>query len=317
MDAEDDGAERFRVGRWVSDEDGEPEPGPRAGENTLGRPFPWPEGIGGPEPDPVPEEPPEEPRIRLPAPEFEFNTVPVPLDEFSQERRYRGARRADGTRRNRHWPMAAALLVAVGVALAVLIVLVALPTRRVSLVPSNTAGAATSATAQPPPTASAGPSSPAPAPVATSPRVVLPPKPPSATPFRPITIEAEAPGNILTGTAWVQAYPGASGGKIVRNIGNWGGDAGPGTLTFPKVTVPANGVYQLTFFYVHLDNEAQRTMVISIVGVGTLSVTVTGNSTCCASKTIAVPLRAGANRITFGNPDNHAPSLDKIVVSML
>jgi len=37
-------------------------------------------------------------------------------------------------------------------------------------------------------------------------------------------------------------------------------------------------------------------------------------SACCASKTIIVTLRKGSNAITFGNPDGHAPSLDKIII---
>jgi hypothetical protein len=58
-------------------------------------------------------------------------------------------------------------------------------------------------------------------------------------------------------------------------------------------------------------------MVVSIAGGGSLSVTVTGSSTCCASKAVSVTLRKGVNQITFGNPDGHAPSLDKIMVSHL
>jgi hypothetical protein len=106
-------------------------------------------------------------------------------------------------------------------------------------------------------------------------------------------------------------------GKIVRNIGEWGSAFGPGTLTFVGVAAPENAVYTLTFFYVHLDNAPQRTAVITIGGVGSLSVTVTGSATCCASQAIAVPLRKGLNTIWFANPDGHAPSLDKIVISAL
>jgi hypothetical protein len=307
MGAEDD-ADRFRVGGWVSGEDDEPVPEQPAGENTLGRAFPWPEGIGGPEPEPEPE--PESPRIRQPAPDFAFTTVP--MEGFGEDRPYRGQRRADGTR-DRRWPALAALLVAVSVVLAVLIVLVARPTRRQTLAPPA-AGASASASASP---QESTVMSATPLPATTRPRVVVPPNNPSPTPFRPITIQAEAPGNILGGSAWVQAYPGASGGKIVRNIGQWDTPAGPGTLTFPKVTVPANGVYTLTIFYVHLDNEARRTMVITVTGVGSASVTVNGSSTCCASQAVALPLRKGVNRITFGNPNGHAPSLDKIMVSLL
>jgi hypothetical protein len=324
MDAEDDGTDRFRVGRWVSDEDGGPGP-LAAGENTLGRRFAWPEEIPGPGPvtgappqAPDEEEPldRESPWIRMPAPVPDEEFQGTRLDEFGPDRGYRGHRRADGKRPLR-WPILGTALVVVSVALAVLIVLAAAPSRRRAAGPPAGAGSpSAAATGQPSPTISTAPSSTAgPTQTVTYPGNV-PPKPASATPFESVTIEAEAPGNILTGTATLQDYAGASGGKVVRNIGNWDGTV-PGTLTFPKVTVPANGVYVLTFSYVHLDNYPQRTMVITIGGVGSFAVTVTGSSTCCSTKAVAVPLRKGVNRITFGNPDGHAPSLDKVVVSLL
>ncbi|MEN3303832.1 MAG: hypothetical protein V7603_34 [Micromonosporaceae bacterium] len=336
MDAEGDDPDRLRVGRWVPDEDDD-EPGPPlpAGENTLGRRFPWPEEIGRPDPDDPtrhggqPPTPPYEfpepvrdgsPPIRQPAPVPEDEIAGVRHDELGQDRRYRGLRRADGAL-DRRWPIVGGALLVVIVALAVLIVLVAMPARRTAVAPPNGAGAASVSVAASPqrsPAMSAAPASaPAAVPTATPVLNVPPPQPPSATPFRSVTYQAESAGNVLGGSALVQAYPGASGGKIVRTIGAWGGLLGPGTLTFPNVAVPANGVYVLTFFYVHLDNAAQRTVLITIGGVGSFAVTVLGTSTCCAGKAVAVPLRKGVNSITFGNPDGHAPSLDKIVVSVL
>jgi len=141
----------------------------------------------------------------------------------------------------------------------------------------------------------------------------LPPAPRRPSPFGPVTIEAEALTNRIAGSAWVDSYPGASGGSIVRNIGNWDRKSPLGTLTF-NVTVPAAGTYTLVFFYVHLDDEPDRTAVISVAGQATISVDVVGSATCCASRSVTVTLRKGANAITFGNPDGHAPSLDKIVI---
>ncbi len=214
---------------------------------------------------------------------------------------------------------------AVTVALAVLIVVASMPGhRRTGAVPPNGTGApgmsAGAGAAPQSPTPSA-PASTAASPAPTTTQIVPPPPVPTTRPTNgtglPQSYEAEAPGNVLTGSAWIQDYPGASGGQIIRNIGNWGGTTGPGTLTFPKVMAPADGVYVLTFFYVHLDNVANRTAVITIGGVGSFTVTVTGNATCCANKAVAIPLRKGPNSITFGNPNGHAPSIDKIIISLL
>jgi hypothetical protein len=143
------------------------------------------------------------------------------------------------------------------------------------------------------------------------------PSPVSASPtvLRPVTYEAEAPGNDLGGSANTRTYDGASGGRVVSNLGDWGSNAGPGTLTVRDVTAPENAVYRLTFYFVHPDDARQRTVVITVAGVGSFSVTVQGNATCCNAQRVTVTLHKGANAITFGNPDGHAPSIDKIVIS--
>src|SRR6266511_694155 len=108
-------------------------------------------------------------------------------------------------------------------------------------------------------------------------------------------------------------YPGQPhGGKIVRNIGAWGGAAG--VLRFGSVTVPADGTYTLAFFYVHLDDQPSRTAVITVAGQDPISVPVTGGSICCVTKVITVVLTKGANVVTFTNPGGQAPSIDKIVI---
>ena len=110
-------------------------------------------------------------------------------------------------------------------------------------------------------------------------------------------------------------YPGASGGQVARNIGNWKGAREAGWLRFNTVTAPRTGTYLLTFFYVHLDDETARTVVVQVSGSAPVSLTVTGGATCCAAARQRIVLQQGANTITFTNPDDHAPSIDKIVIS--
>ncbi|MET7418568.1 hypothetical protein [Dactylosporangium sp. NPDC005555] len=156
----------------------------------------------------------------------------------------------------------------------------------------------------PPPSPSASSSAPRPSPPRSSPPVT----------FGPVTFEAEAPGNALGGSAWVDRYPGASGGSIVRNLGDWGGR--DGFLRFQGVTVPAAGTYTLRLYHVNIDNERTRTAVITVAGSDPQRVTLTGGATCCTAATLKVVLRKGGNSITVSNPDGHAPSVDRIVLSL-
>ncbi|HKT02038.1 MAG TPA: hypothetical protein VJT31_21125 [Rugosimonospora sp.] len=319
-------------GRRSSEDDTAPDRG-APGENTLGRKFAWPEFawpealerspdvIGFGEKTTTLER--NEQQIRQPAP-------PAPssgggeryLGEFAQDRRYRGLRRADRVA-DRHWPVIGAALAAVSVALAVLIVVASMPVRRGATVPPNGMGApGVSVGANPQPTApTIGPASTVPAmgnPVPTRKAVPNPNrKNGQGLNGQGVTYEAEAAANVLSGSAFVTDYARASGGRIVRNIGEWDDPNGPGTLTFTQVSVPANGVYTLRFFYVHIDNQQSRTVYITIATVGSFAVTVNGSSTCCASKAVAIPLQKGINPITFANPDGPAPSIDKIVISSL
>ncbi|MEN3310564.1 MAG: hypothetical protein V7603_6766 [Micromonosporaceae bacterium] len=125
------------------------------------------------------------------------------------------------------------------------------------------------------------------------------------------TYEAEAASNTSIGSAVVAAYPGASGGQIVKNIGTWGNPAGPGSLTF-VVSARAAGAYLLTFFYVHLNGDATRTVVITVSGFAPVTVQVTAGAACCSQRTVTVHLAAGADTITFANRKGHAPAIDKI-----
>ncbi|MBT8224151.1 MAG: hypothetical protein HKP61_17435 [Dactylosporangium sp.] len=154
--------------------------------------------------------------------------------------------------------------------------------------------------------------------IAARPATRSPSPQPSASPSlsaaAAVTYEAEATANAIGGSAWVYAYPGASGRRVVRNIGNWGSSLGPGWLRFNNVTVPADGSYVLTFYVTHLNDESTRTAVIVLSGGGTLTVTVRGGETCCSVAKTQVDLKKGANSITFANHFGHAPSIDRIVI---
>jgi hypothetical protein len=134
--------------------------------------------------------------------------------------------------------------------------------------------------------------------------------------FAPLTIEAESPENTLSGSAIVVDYPNASGGKIVRDIGDWQLPRGPGTLRFNNIDAPRSGNYTLAFSYVDTDNQADRAAVIDISGRTGMVITVGTNNSCCRTQTVQVPLRKGKNTIAFSNRTSQAPSIDRIVVSL-
>jgi hypothetical protein len=136
--------------------------------------------------------------------------------------------------------------------------------------------------------------------------------------FGPKTFEAEATGNKLAGTAAVGDLNGASGGKIVRNIGLWDPAQAPGTLKFENVVVPTADTYTLVLFHVSDNQDPSRTAIVTVTGVDkAFIVTVpTGDSKCCQQATIQVPLKEGANTITVANASSRAPSIDKIVLTL-
>jgi hypothetical protein len=132
-------------------------------------------------------------------------------------------------------------------------------------------------------------------------------------PFAPVTFEAE--NGTRTGSAGIwDGYPNASGGRIVRNIGNWGGT--PGTLTISGVNIPSTGRYTITIYYVHIDGEINRSATVTVSGNPALNVGFVGSSTCCQTKVLAnLTIGAGVHTILFANSTGHAPSIDRVVVS--
>lgn len=155
--------------------------------------------------------------------------------------------------------------------------------------PASQPGAQTSAALQPGP-----PSNPAPA-------------------FGPIVFEAESGTRTGSAAIW-DGYPSASGGQLVRNIGNWGGT--PGTLRINNVNIPTNGSYTITIFSVHPDGERNRSATVTVSGNAALNVAFTGDENCCQAKVLSnITIAAGTHTITIANPTGHAPSIDRVVIS--
>ncbi len=126
----------------------------------------------------------------------------------------------------------------------------------------------------------------------------------------PVSYEAEAPNNVVAGTATVVACAGCSGGTKVNHLG------GTGTVTFNDVRVPRSGTYLMTVGY--LDAMAGGVAVVTVNGVPfNLAVpgTSDGNwSINVQTATAPVTLHAGSNTIEFGNPAGGAPDIDKIML---
>jgi hypothetical protein len=181
------------------------------------------------------------------------------------------------------------------------------------IAPIATAAAATpspsvSPAAQPTAQTSA-PGQPAP----TQPRPTTNQPPAAPPPFNPVSFEAEGGTRSGSATVW-DGYPSASGGRLVRNIGNWGGT--PGTLRINNVNIPTTGSYTITIYYVHPDGEANRSATVSVSGNPALNVNFSGNQNCCQAKVLSnITIAAGPHTITIANPNGHAPSIDRVVVS--
>jgi hypothetical protein len=156
----------------------------------------------------------------------------------------------------------------------------------------------------------AAPTTPAPLPPSPEPSA----KAPEAPRANPVTYEAEDRANTVSGGAFVAGYGGASGGRIVKNLGTWGSPAGAGKLTFTGVRVPAAGRYPVTIFYVHVNGEATRTLVVTVAGADPVRLSVSGGSACCRRQTVTLRLAAGVNKISVGTPSGRAPAIDKITV---
>jgi hypothetical protein len=182
------------------------------------------------------------------------------------------------------------------------------------------------ASTRPAPTPAAPPVPPAPSsppanpPPAGSP-TTRPPQPPTTPPTSPpatvpspspapaASYEAEARGNVLTGTARAVACSGCSGGKKIGHLGN-----GTATLQFTGVRATTAGPTVLTLAYVN-GGSAPRTAELSVNGgpATTLTFPVTRDWNTTATLRVTVTLNAGANTVKFSDAAS-APDFDKLTV---
>lgn len=125
----------------------------------------------------------------------------------------------------------------------------------------------------------------------------------------PVSYEAEASGNTLSGNASVGDCSACSGGKKVGNLG------GTGTLAVNHVTAPRDGTYLMKVDY--LDGDTGRTMIITTGGSSFQQFLPGSNDNNWgrpSSITVPVQLKAGDNTITFGNASDYASDVDRITL---
>jgi hypothetical protein len=130
-----------------------------------------------------------------------------------------------------------------------------------------------------------------------------------AIPSTSTTYEAEAA--TLTGTASVGGCPYCSGGAYV---GSFGAGAGNNVI-FNNVTVPRSGMYQLEVDYT---TQGPRTFFATVNDGTPIELDLNGSTFSDPQDiVIQVPLKAGVNTISFGNPNagGYAPGLDSITVA--
>lgn len=126
----------------------------------------------------------------------------------------------------------------------------------------------------------------------------------TATTFTPITVEAEARGNILSGSAQVAACSSCLGGGRVRYI------FGASQLTI-AVQVPVAG--QRGIFVVY-ETDGPRTIMVNIDGLPTFDQVVTGPGwTTPETFKFTARVPAGAVYFTFYN-DGPAPDIDRLTI---
>jgi Alpha-galactosidase, CBM13 domain len=238
---------------------------------------------------------------------------------------YQGRRRASVAGPGR---VRGPVLVAGGVAAAVLVVLslvvIVLTAPQKPSVPVT----ADPAPAAPPPASPGSESPAAPSPSAPSPsrspsRSPSPTPAPSRPPVRPsaptppslvqpLSYEAEAPGNVLLRGARVAPMDSASGGSGVYALGASNG----GTLLFTGIAGGTGGRYTVTVYFQNPDS-GDRTGRMTVNGGAPVTLRYRSTGDCCvASTSMVVVLAAGTgNTIEFGNPASRSADIDRIVAN--
>ncbi|WP_426285086.1 CBM35 domain-containing protein [Luteibacter sp. E-22] len=126
----------------------------------------------------------------------------------------------------------------------------------------------------------------------------------------------------LPASATYEAEAAVLGGTVTAGFSNYfsglakAGNIGVGSansVTFPAVTVPTSGSYQLEIDYA---TKGPRTLYLVINGQAPIRLDLDGSSfDDPVAKVLDVSLKAGANTIGLGNADAPAPDLDRIVVA--
>jgi hypothetical protein len=127
------------------------------------------------------------------------------------------------------------------------------------------------------------------------------------TPAEPVAYEAE--DGTLAGGASRNGCGGCSGGAKAGNLG------GSGSLTLSAVRAPADGTYLMAIDYV--DGSSSRTIVVTVNGVSFQQpMAGSADNDWDHAQRVFVPVRlkAGANTVTFANPNDNAPDIDRITV---
>lgn len=120
--------------------------------------------------------------------------------------------------------------------------------------------------------------------------------------------EAEASGNTKTGNAANASCSGCSGGNKVGNL------YGASTLGFTGVNAQVSGSTTIRIHYASADARSVQVRVGSGTPI-TVTLPPSGGWNVTSVKTIALPLVAGSNTITFDSAGGYAPDIDRIVVS--
>ncbi|GAA3209133.1 hypothetical protein ACFO1B_18055 [Dactylosporangium siamense] len=124
--------------------------------------------------------------------------------------------------------------------------------------------------------------------------------------FAPIVIEAEDPGNLLTGGAAVTACATCHGGARVRYL------CFTCTLVV-RTTLPTGGTRTVTVGY---EVDGPRSVRVSVNGAPARTFQVTGSEwTTPRSFQFTADLPAGALRLTLFNDETPAPDIDVVTVS--
>ncbi|MEV4508919.1 hypothetical protein AB0K00_08195 [Dactylosporangium sp. NPDC049525] len=165
------------------------------------------------------------------------------------------------------------------------------------IAPDKDSGATGSATPSAPPT-QGPPSSPVPLGSGKAPG--------SPAPFTPVVVEAEAPGNRLTGGAGVTACVTCHGGARVRYLCF--------TCTLEvRAVLPVAGSRTVTVGY---EVDGPRSVKVAVNGAPARTFQVTGSEwTTPRSFQFTAELPAGDLRLTFFNDDTPAPDIDVVTIS--